>query len=96
MSCCLGTVCHKMNLNQKTLQNFHATADSNTHVFLLLVSCQTVAAKHRQSSALEKRQYLVKIGDNFCKFCIKTYVVTHHLNRLAETVQMRGHNIWFH
>ena len=25
----------------------------------------------------------------------KTYVVTPHLNRLVETVQMRGHNIWF-
>ena len=37
------------------------------------------------------------IRDNFCKFCIKTYdfVVTLHLNCLDETVQMRGHNIWF-
>ena len=24
-----------------------------------------------------------------------TYVVTPHLNRLDETVQMRDHNIWF-
>ena len=35
------------------------------------------------------------IRDNFRKFCIKTYVVTPHLNRLDETVQMKGHNIWF-
>ena len=35
------------------------------------------------------------IRDNFCLFCIKTYVVTPHLNRLDKTVQMRGHNIWF-
>ena len=35
------------------------------------------------------------IRDNFCLFCIKTYDVTLHLNRLVETVQMRGHNIWF-
>ena len=35
------------------------------------------------------------IRDNFCEFCIKTYVVIPHLNRLNETVQMRGHNIWF-
>ena len=35
-------------------------------------------------------------GDNFCLFCIKTYVGTLHLNGLKETVQMRGHNIWFH
>ena len=33
------------------------------------------------------------IRDNFCYFCIKTYVVIPHLNRLIETVQMRGHNI---
>ena len=45
--------------------------------------------------ALDKREYLVIIRDNFCLFCIKSYVVTLHLNRLDETVQMRGHNIWF-
>ena len=28
-------------------------------------------------------------------FSMKTYVVTHHLNRLDETVQMMGHNIHF-
>ena len=33
--------------------------------------------------------YLVIIRNTFCQFCIKTYVVTPHLNRLAETVQMR-------
>ena len=35
------------------------------------------------------------IKDIICKFYIKTYIVTPHLNRLDETVQMRGHNIWF-
>ena len=45
--------------------------------------------------ALDKREYLVMIKDIFSYFCIKTYVVTPHLNRLDETVQMRGHNIWF-
>ena len=30
------------------------------------------------------------ISDKFCLFCVKTYVVTSHLNRLAETVQMNG------
>ena len=34
--------------------------------------------------ALDKREYLVIIGDNFCQFCIKTYVVTPHLNRLIR------------
>ena len=38
---------------------------------------------------------MVIIRDNFCSFCIKTYVVTTHLNRLVETVQMMGHVIWF-
>ena len=44
--------------------------------------------------AVDKREYLVIISDDFCKFCIKN-VVTPHLNRLDETVQTRGHNIWF-
>ena len=46
--------------------------------------------------APDKREYLVVIGKLFCLFCIKTYIVTPHQNRLDETVQMRGHNIWFH
>ena len=41
------------------------------------------------------REYLVIIRDNFCLCCIKTYVVTPHLNRLDETVQMTDHNILF-
>ena len=34
--------------------------------------------------------------DYFSYFTSKSYVVTPHLNRLDETVQMRGHNICFH
>ena len=45
--------------------------------------------------ALDKREYLVIIRDNFYLFCFEPYVVTPQLNRLDETVQMRGHNIWF-
>ena len=45
--------------------------------------------------ALDKRKYLVIIRDNFCEFCLKTNVVTPHLNRVNKTVQMKGHNIWF-
>ena len=45
--------------------------------------------------ALVEIEYLMIIRDNFCKFCIKTYVVTPHLNHLKKTVQMKGHNIWF-
>ena len=33
------------------------------------------------------------IRDNFCLFCIEIYIVTSHLNRLNEMVQMRGHNM---
>ena len=40
--------------------------------------------------ALDKRECLVIIRDNVCKFCIKTDIVTHHLKRLDETFQMRG------
>ena len=45
--------------------------------------------------ALDKREYLVLIRDNFCQFLIKTYVVIPHRKRLDETVQMRDHNICF-
>ena len=34
--------------------------------------------------------------DNFPSFSIKTYIVTPHLNRLGETVHMRGHNVCFY
>ena len=44
------------------------------------------------SRALDKREYLVIIRDTFCQLCTKTYVVTSHLNRLNETVQMKGHS----
>ena len=36
------------------------------------------------------------IRDNFSYCSSKPYVVTLHLNRLVETVQMRGHNICFY
>ena len=48
-----------------------------------------------KNRALAKKEYLVIIRDNFCKFCIKTYVVSPHLSRLDETVQMRGLNKLF-
>ena len=44
------------------------------------------------TSALDKREYLMTIRDKFSYFSIKQYVMTPHLNRLVETVQMRGHN----
>ena len=45
-------------------------------------------------TGLDKR--LMIIQDNFLIFSMKPYVVTPQLNRLDETVHMRGHNIWFH
>ena len=41
--------------------------------------------------ALDKKEYLVIIQDNFYLFCLKTYVVTPHLKHLDGTIQMRGH-----
>ena len=46
--------------------------------------------------APDKREYWMIIRDNFSYFSSKPYVVTRHLNRLNETIQMRGHNIWFY
>ena len=36
------------------------------------------------------------LKDNFSYFSLKPYVVTPHLNRLMETVQMRSHNMYFY
>ena len=43
--------------------------------------------------ALDKREYLVIIRDNFCQFCAKT--CDPHLNCLDETFQVRVDNICF-
>ena len=58
------------------------------------MSHQDNANKGSQYIALDKRENLVIIRDNFCKFCIKT-CCDPHLNHPNETVQMRGYNIWF-
>ena len=42
--------------------------------------------------ALDKSEYLIINCENFS---MKPYVVTPHLNRLTETVQIKGYNIWF-
>ena len=46
-----------------------------------------------ESRALNKREYLMII---FFYLSSKQYVVSPHLNRLVKTVQMGGHNIFFH
>ena len=66
----------------------------DTHSKGPLMHLQTAMAQPRLR-ALEKRDYLMIIWEIFHKFCIEMFVVTSHLNRLNETVQMRGHNIWF-
>ena len=68
---------------------FNQNSDEKSYI-----SAKTEAVKHLLR-ALDKREYLVIIWDNFCYFCIKTYVVTPLLNCLIETVQKRGHNILF-
>ena len=46
--------------------------------------------------APDKKGPLMIMGDNFSYFSLKPYVVTPHLSRLDETIQMRGHNICFY
>ena len=41
--------------------------------------------------ALNKKEYLMIL---FFYFSSKAYILTPSLNRLVETVQIRGHNIW--
>ena len=45
--------------------------------------------------APDKREYSMIIEGQFSYLTLKLYVVAPHLNRLIETVQMRGHDIWF-
>ena len=77
------------------------TACHSVYIFGALLQCKT---KPFGTRALNKREYLVIIRDNFCKLCIKNICcdpssepshLTPHMNRLDATVQMRGHNIWF-
>ena len=56
---------------------------------------QKTSEQNTANRALDKREYLLIIMDNFCQCGTKTYVVTPHLNCLNETVRMRGHNIRF-
>ena len=46
--------------------------------------------------ALDKREYLVIIEEQFSYFSLKPSVVISHLSRLNETVQMRDHNVCFY
>ena len=43
----------------------------------------------------DEREFGLNLRDNFSYFSLKPYIVTPHLNPLAETAQMMGHNICF-
>ena len=64
-------------------------------VCLSLSLCFETGNRLTLDIALNKREYLIKIWDNLCLFCINSYVLTPHLNRLNKTVQMRGYKMWF-
>ena len=56
---------------------------------------QSLKTKKNENTAraLDKMEYLVTKG-LFLLILHKTICCTPHLNRLDETVQIRGHNIW--
>ena len=56
------------------------------------MDCMVFLAILWTNRAVDKREYLMIIF----LISLKPYVVTPHLNRLIETVQMRGHNIRFY
>ena len=63
-------------------------------LFLRLFLCLALflwQCADRLDRAVDKREYLM----NFSYFSSKPHVVTPHLNRLVEMVQMRGHHICF-
>ena len=79
--------------------------DSAIIIIILSPGCQQpflvkMASDNRLSAAILGPKRLVTTGCQqplpFSYFSLKPYVVTPHLNRLDETIQMRGHNICFY
>ena len=50
------------------------------YVFIFVQSVTNLDKTEEETRALYKREYLMIIRDDVCKFCIKTYVVTTPLN----------------
>ena len=74
--------------------DFQSKQDQKVMAFLMQPFMPNLkVVKIALSRALDKREHLMIIRVNFYLFCIKTYVVTPHLNHLDKIVQMRGHNI---
>ena len=76
-----------MNVSKQSVK---MSVQTKTVVNWLSKELLTISFETKQSSRQEG-----VIDDNFSYFSSKPYVVTPHLNRLVETVQMKGHNICF-
>ena len=94
-----------LQLNAENRINIRAVYNA-IHVFKLFLYGIYMVAFLSQFWVVyyQSSKYEWVIYDNFSYFSSKPYVVTPHLNRLIETVQMRGHveavqmrghNIWF-
>ena len=66
-----------------------------SHITTLLTSQMESTTHAKVHRAPEKGEYFMIIWDIFSYFSMKPYVVTPHLNRLVQTVQMMGYNIGF-
>ena len=77
-----GKFCSCVSLSYYILQEMQIWEDSDMVIQLL-------PSPFRSLRAPDKREYLMKIRDNFSDFSMKPYVVTPYLNRLVETFQMR-------
>ena len=64
----------------------------------LIGKCALIRSNTVVNRALDKREYLVIIRDNFCQFCTKSYVVTPHVttydfNEKIEKLSLNFHQI---
>ena len=60
-------------------------------MFFTVILLSIAVLKHEK---IQSSRYKGVFDDNFSYFSSKPYVVTPHLNRLIETVQIRGHDMF--
>ena len=90
----LGYFCPSLELSQIFIWSTENKQNSSP-IYRQVQTCSEDNSGIIFQRALDKRGYLMIIEDKFSYFSMKPYVVTPYLNRLVETVQMRGHIICF-
>ena len=73
-------------LQQAFHWSYHSPRRKPVNIYMNMINRTLLSKAGSITSfrALDKKRYLMIIRDNFCKFCIKTYIVTPHLNHLIK------------